>query len=365
MLVPVRAPVIGAPAAVVLIAALTGAALVSAALTGWVRRLALARRWLDVPNERSSHTAPMPRGGGLGFVITVLAGVLVGGAAGVLSAPTAIALGGGGAAVAAIGWIDDHRQLSPQLRAVGQIAAAAWALAWLGGMPSLSLGAEPIMLGAAGVPIALLIIVWAVNLYNFMDGIDGLAATEAVAVGVAAGVLAWLAGDPALAVLGLLVAASAAGFLYWNWPPARIFMGDVGSGFLGFMFGALAVLGERRGTVPLLLWLLLGGIFVGDATVTLVRRLVQGDRWYTAHRTHAYQRAVEAGRTHRQVTVRVLLLNVVLAALAAAAAWRPQLSVGAVIAALVLLAIWYRLAPRGPRRAASPAAAAPTPERDG
>jgi Fuc2NAc and GlcNAc transferase len=359
-----HAHVIGTPTTVVLVAALSGAALASAALTGWLRQLALARRWLDVPNERSSHSTPTPRGGGLAFAITVLAGVLVGGAAGTLSARTVIGIGGGGALVAVIGWIDDHRQLSQQLRAVGQIAAAAWALAWLGGMPSLSLGAERIALGGAGVPIALLVIVWAINLYNFMDGIDGLAASEAVSVGIAGGVLAWLAGDPALGVLSLLVAASGAGFLYWNWPPARIFMGDVGSGFLGFMFGALAVLGERRATVPLLLWLLLGGVFVGDATVTLIRRLVRGDRWYAAHRTHAYQRAVAAGRTHRQVTLRVLLLNLVLAALAGVAAWRPQLSGGTLVAALVLVGSWYRLASREPRRAASPAAAGPTPERD-
>lgn len=311
----------------------------SLVLTGLVRSYALRRALLDVPNERSSHTVPTPRGGGLAMVVIFLATVVVLGAWGVLGGAVAAALAGGGAAVAAIGWLDDHRPVPAAWRALVHAAAAGWALYWLGGMPAMRLGGAVAALGGWGTMLALLGIVWLTNLYNFMDGIDGLAGVEAVTVGGGAALLLGSAGQWGLALAAAVVAAAALGFLVWNWPPARIFMGDVGSGLLGYTFGVMAVAGERGGALPVFVWVILLAVFVGDATYTLFKRIVDGERWYTAHRSHAYQRAVQVGMPHRRVTLTVLLLNVtVLLPLAALAARYPALQPWVLV--LVMIGAW-------------------------
>jgi Fuc2NAc and GlcNAc transferase len=228
----------------------------------------------------------------------------------------ALAIVPGGIIVAAIGWYDDRQPLAPSLRAVVHLAAAAWALFWLGGLPAVSVGDSRIALGAAGAVLGTIGIVWFINLYNFMDGIDGLAAVEAVSVGMVVGAILYAVGHPRLAALSFLVAAAVAGFLSWNWAPARIFMGDVGSGLLGFAFGAIAVAAENARALPIPLAVLLLGTFVFDATITLGRRVLRGDRWYTAHRSHAYQRAVQGGLRHSTVSLVVAAANLILGGLA-------------------------------------------------
>ena len=298
-------------------------------LTGAVRRYALRSDLLDVPNERSLHRTPTPRGGGLAIALVTLAGLTIAALRSEIPAPVAWALGVGGALVAAVGWLDDRRGVSARFRAAVHLIAAGWAAYWIWGELSLA--------AVAGV----VCLVWAINLYNFMDGIDGLAGAEAGSVGIMAGALFLMAGREDLAVVASLVAAAATGFLGWNRPPARIFMGDVGSGFLGFTFGALALIADRSGALPLALGLLLAGVFAFDATITLLRRMARGERWQEAHRSHAYQRLVQAGRTHAEVTSGVLLVNLVLGVLA----WLAQsghLSVGAaVLAGIVVLTVLY------------------------
>jgi Fuc2NAc and GlcNAc transferase len=302
--------------------------LTSAGLAGLVRRYALAHALLDIPNERSSHSVPTPRGGGLAIVAVVLAGLLILAWAGEVAPRLAIALGGGGVLVAVVGWLDDRRGVRPSARVLVHAAAAGWTVAWLGGMPDLTLNAGPAHLGFGGTLLALLGIVWLTNLYNFMDGIDGIAAAEALTVAVA-GALLLVSRWPSLALIAMLVAAAAGGFLVWNWPPARLFMGDVGSGFLGYMFGGLALASENARALPALLWLILLGPFFVDATVTLLRRMARGERWYVAHRAHAYQRAVQAGWSHRQVTALVAGLSAALG-LAGVLVVRERSSLGAV-----------------------------------
>lgn len=282
----------------------------SLVLTGLVRAYALRRALLDIPNERSSHTVPTPRGGGLAFTGVFLLTVALLGVWSLLDGAVAAALVGGGLAVAAVGWVDDHRPVPAAWRALVHAAAAGWALFWLGGLPVLQAGGGRIVLGEWGTVLALLGIVWLTNLYNFMDGIDGLAGVEAVTTGGGAALLLWAAGQWGLALASAVVAASALGFLVWNWPPARIFMGDVGSGLLGYTFAVLAVAGEHSGGLPIFVWVILLAVFVGDATYTLFKRIANGERWYTAHRGHAYQRAVQVGMAHRKVTLTVLVLNV-------------------------------------------------------
>ncbi|MEW6105643.1 MAG: hypothetical protein AB1563_04665, partial [Bacillota bacterium] len=236
-------------------------------------------------------------------------------------------------------WLDDRRGLPAALRAVAQGLAALWALYWLRGFPSLNLGVTRLSLGSVGFVLGVVGIVWFVNLYNFMDGIDGLAATEAITVaGTAAlliggirvgllpnpGMTGTAPGAASIALVSSLLVPASAGFLVWNWPPARIFMGDVGSGFLGFTFGVLAVASENSGALPLLVWVLLLGVFVVDATATLLRRIWRRERWTEAHRTHAYQLAVQAGHSHKQVTVAVLGVNIMLGAAATVACVWPR-----------------------------------------
>jgi Fuc2NAc and GlcNAc transferase len=282
------------------------------ALSWSLTAFVLRRAPMDRPTDRSLHEVPTPRGGGLGLVVAVLVVTALAWGLGEVGRGLAVALLGGGSLVAAVGWWDDHQGLSARVRFVAHLAAAAWAVAWMGGMPTLSLGSQVVVLGPVGAVLATIALVWGINLYNFMDGIDGLAGLEAVCVGVGAALLLWPTGGPAAATLPLTLAAAAAGFLAWNWAPARIFMGDVGSGFLGLAIGVLALAGERSFGVPSLAWVTLGMVFLLDATVTLLRRGLRGERVYAAHRSHAYQRLVRAGWSHRRVALCVLGLNLVL-----------------------------------------------------
>ncbi|HEY7637569.1 MAG TPA: glycosyltransferase family 4 protein [Gemmatimonadales bacterium] len=293
-----------------------GSAWVASLLLSWaVLRYAIGEALLDLPNERSSHTTPTPRGGGLAIVLVILGGLAILAATGEIDGPTGAALVGGGGLIAVVGWMDDRRHLPAVVRFACQIIAAVWAVAWLGGMPTLTYGSGSAHVGAAGAVIATLAIVWAINFYNFMDGIDGLAAGEAATAGLAATLLLASRHSP-LAGAAVLIAGAAAGFLPWNWERARIFMGDVGSGFLGFVFAALALASENSGAMPTLVWLLLLAVFFVDATVTLFRRIFRREDWYAAHRAHAYQRAVQGGWSHAKVVSAVLLLNLLLAVLA-------------------------------------------------
>jgi Fuc2NAc and GlcNAc transferase len=281
-------------------------------LTRWMRRVAPARGLLDVPNARSSHQIPTPRGGGVAIVAASILGFGLLAAAHVLETRLLIALVGGGGAVALVGFIDDHRPLPPGLRLLMHIAAGAWALLWLGGLPPLRLGQHAVDLGVAGYVLGVLGIVWTLNLFNFMDGIDGIAASEAVFIGIGAALVAVASGGASAVALSLdlVFAAACCGFLFFNWPPARIFMGDVGSGFIGFVIAALAVAAARQDSAAPWQWLLLGAVFFVDATVTLLRRVARGERAQEAHRSHAYQWLARRWNSHRRVTVTTIAVNV-------------------------------------------------------
>ena len=275
----------------------------------WVRRLALRRGVLDVPVERSSHQVPTPRGGGIVIVVATLIAPLGVSAllTGRLPAPMAAWLAGG-AAVALTGWMDDLRSLSTRARLVVQLAAAALLLAVAGCWSGLELPiVGPARVGWGGCVLALLWIVGLTNAYNFMDGIDGIAGGQAVVAGIAWALIGCREGDAGITAVGAAIALSGAGFLLHNRPPARIFMGDVGSGFLGFTFAALPLLLASsgatvdRGRLPVaaaaLVW-----PFLFDATFTFIRRLVHGENVLLAHRSHLYQRLVIAGGSHALVS---------------------------------------------------------------
>ena len=293
------------------LAVLVGVAIVvSALLTSWVRRLALARGILDSPNARSSHVRPTPRGGGIAIVVVSLAALAVLARLDLIDTRLFYALAGGGAAVAFVGYLDDHQRIGIIGRFAAHIAAAVWATVWLGGMPEIQWGDSIVRLGYLGTPLAVLAIVWALNLFNFMDGIDGIAASQAVFMSGMGAALAVLAGmSISTPAAELILAAASLGFLVWNWPPARIFMGDVGSGYLGFVLAVIALAAIQEHAVTLPVWLILGAVFVIDSTVTLIRRLARRERVYEAHRSHAYQWQARRWNSHLRVTVACALIN--------------------------------------------------------
>jgi glycosyltransferase WbpL len=279
--------------------------------TALMRRYAVHRNLLDVPNLRSSHASPTPRGGGVAIVIAFFVTALLLAFLGLMQAKTLSALLIGGGAMALVGYLDDRQHLSASVRFSVHLAAALFVVIMLGGIPESALarwGLHGIWIGGL---LALLLLVWTTNLFNFMDGIDGIAGSEAVFLGAAGALLNWShGGDPGLTAAMLCLAAASVGFLRWNWPPARIFMGDVGSGFLGFTLALLGLSANQLDTIPFEAWGILGGFFFVDATVTLLRRVVRGDQWFEAHRMHAYQQLARRWQAHLPVTLSVSAINV-------------------------------------------------------
>ena len=288
-----------------------GAFLVSVVLTGVMRGVALSYGVIDTPNSRSSHTQPTPRGGGASIVLALIGSLLLLSGLGVVDTDLLLAVAGGGAAVAIVGFIDDRRGVAASVRLVVHLGAAVWALAWLGGLPPMQIGDEAVSFGWFGYVLGALGIAWSINLFNFMDGIDGIAGAEAAFVAGGASVLALLGGGTGgVPASSLALAASAIGFLVWNWPPARIFMGDVGSGFVGYAIAVFALASAGEGSGSLLVWLTLGGVFFVDATVTLIRRARRRERLSESHRTHAYQWLSRRWGSHRSVTLAMIVVNV-------------------------------------------------------
>jgi Fuc2NAc and GlcNAc transferase len=313
----------------------------SAVLTAWVRRNALSRGVIDYPNRRSSHSQPTPRGGGISIVITTAIALVVLWYRGLIDTALLLALQLGGVAVAAVGYADDRGSVAVRVRLAVHLASAICAVYVLGGFPAVQIGAAVFHLGMVGNVCGVLAIVWVLNLFNFMDGIDGIAATESVFIVTAGAVLCSLAGSSSsVMVAAPILAAAIMGFLIWNWPPAKIFMGDVGSGYLGYMIAVLAIGAARENGVALFVWLILGGIFFVDATLTLFRRLARGEKIYEAHRSHAYQWLARRWQSHRRVTLTVIAVNVCWLLPAAGLALRfPHWAAECTVAALLPIAL--------------------------
>lgn len=267
----------------------------SLVLTGIFLQYALKKSILDLPNERSSHQQPTPRGGGIVFVTVFYLFLLCMFVTNAISQSLWLSLLGG-IPIAIVGYCDDVFTVKIQWRILVHMIAASWGIFWL-----------PIS-HAWIVPIAIFLTVWFINLYNFMDGIDGLAASEAIFVSIVAGI-AFINSDSSVSLLCFGLAFSVFGFLYWNWAPAKIFMGDIGSGFLGYFFAIMLWATVSPHKTSLFFWLILLAVFFGDATFTLLRRILQRKKWYQAHREHLYQKLVQKGLRHYQMTLLVMLVN--------------------------------------------------------
>ncbi|MBS1156630.1 MAG: glycosyl transferase [Proteobacteria bacterium] len=279
-------------------------------LTWALRRYALARSLMDIPNERSSHKIPTPRGGGVAIVVSFLLTLVYLFFNSSISYSDFYAFIGAGALIAVIGFIDDHGHVSARWRLLGHFTAAAWLLAWFGKIPIFSIVGIQVDLGWSAYVLFALYLVWLLNLYNFMDGIDGIASIEGVTTCLAGVFLAVLCDLPmSVWIFPLILSAAMMGFLIWNFPPAKIFMGDAGSGFLGLTIAGISIQMSIHANQLFWSWVILLGVFVVDATTTLLRRVLRGEKFYEAHRSHAYQYVSRKLGAHRPVSLSVAAIN--------------------------------------------------------
>jgi UDP-N-acetylmuramyl pentapeptide phosphotransferase/UDP-N-acetylglucosamine-1-phosphate transferase len=284
---------------------------------GVFRRWTLRREILDVPNERSSHTVPTPRGGGLVIVLVSLLFYTI--YAGFIARNFSAGYFTGAILIAVVSWFDDLKSVSPALRFLVHAIGAALAIFSLGYWQKIYLPfAGEIGLPYAGLILAFFWIIWLTNAYNFMDGIDGIAGTQGLTAGIGWLLIGVFFKLEITGFLGGVLALSNLGFLMHNWQPARIFMGDVGSAFQGYTFAVLPLIaaGETQDNQTRLtlaaVWLV--WLFVFDTLYTFFRRVLRGEKFWQAHRSHLYQRLVISGYSHRFVTILYGFLSVVISA---------------------------------------------------
>ncbi|WKZ41729.1 MAG: glycosyltransferase family 4 protein [Anaerolineales bacterium] len=307
------------------------------ALGVWIiRQYAERRRIMDHPNERSLHSAPTPRGGGVAIVIVVLAAGCV--AAFHFNLTQSLIYLVCGAVIAYLGWRDDVHSLSPRVRFAVQGLVALASVLGMGYFKSVTIPLfGQLQLGAIGFIVTLLWIVGLTNAYNFMDGIDGIAGGVALSAALGWMFLATRTDNHFVYWVALAVGAGSLGFLFHNWSPAKIFMGDAGSTFLGYTFAVLPLLSASEGGDALMLGTLLMWTFIMDAGVTFIRRALKRENVFAAHRTHLYQRLVSSGYKHATVTLLYIFLTLLAAALAYAWSWGQPYAPPLIIIGLPLL----------------------------
>ena len=314
----------------------------SVVLLFFYKKIAIKFNILDYPTKRSSHKTPRPRGSGIVFVflwfvflllffrmkyISIYGWVII---------PSAIL-------TVLVAFLDDLFKVAAKWRLIAYCCAGIFSVIWLEGLPFIHLGFRILHLGIAGSILAVIAIVWSINLYNFMDGIDGLAALEAIFVFGLGGYFLWHSGGHLLGMLAFGLTSIMFGFLVWNFPPAKMFMGDAGSTFLGFLIPIFSFFGERFYHLPALLWAMLYGFFIFDASITLIRRMIYDVNWYKPHRLHAFQRLQLKHASHRKALKAIFLINCIISALACLAFFFQTyllIYLGIEIIFLILFYIW-------------------------
>ncbi|HEY6132053.1 MAG TPA: glycosyltransferase family 4 protein [Halioglobus sp.] len=309
--------------------------LLSVLMCGFYLMFARNRQLLDLPNERSSHTRPTPHGGGVALILAFTLGLLL--SARLFGAwdKSLVTLAVAVLALMVLGIIDDLRGLSVRLR----LALYSLVCLWVAFTLLYAVNSGNVLFDTALILLTALAMLWSLNLYNFMDGIDGIAAMQAVLACCCAAWLSWGTGrGSGYALFCLLFAAAHAGLLLWNYPPARLFMGDAGSVPTGFLLAALALVGAVQGQLNPLCWLVMLAAFVTDTTWTLVWRMRTGQSFTQAHRLHAYQRLSRYWGSHLKVDMLLLIINLLwLFPLAWAIQFWPDRSLFLVILAYVPL----------------------------
>jgi Fuc2NAc and GlcNAc transferase len=268
---------------------------------------------MDIPNERSSHITPTPRGGGIAFVATSLVGFLLLLLNNTLDRVDLLALCCAGVIVAIAGHLDDRQKISgATVRLVLHAISAIILIVGVGIPSELALFDRTVNTGIVGLILGVVYLIWLLNLFNFMDGTDGIAASETIFVVLAGALLNYnVLADANHSAAAVILAASTFGFILYNWSPAKIFMGDVGSGYLGIVVGGLSLIAANKDPELLWVWIILLAVFVSDATATLIRRLLRKQKPHVAHRSHAYQHLAIRLNSHAKVALLVLAVNIV------------------------------------------------------
>ncbi|WP_435927096.1 MraY family glycosyltransferase [Dryocola sp. BD613] len=284
-------------------------------LTWGLRVYALKNNVIDVPNQRSSHSVPTPRGGGVAIVVGFLVGIVLFYIIGIVPLFQMLSLFIAGIFTAIVGFLDDHGHIAARWRLLMHFLAAAIGLYFLGQFPVIDLFGYQFSAGWLGMLFGLVYLAWMLNLYNFMDGINGLASMEAIMFALMSGVVMVCSVpntmETSQVAILLLLGCAALGFIFWNFPTAKIFMGDAGSGFLGITIGLIVLHIALLDSKLFLAEICLLGIFIVDATMTLLRRLIGGKKVYEAHASHTYQILARKYGSHKPVTIGAFIINVV------------------------------------------------------
>ena len=327
-----------------IVALLLGLGALSCLVTGWLRA-PLSRHAMDIPNERSAHSQPIPRGGGSAIWLACSLGLVALALLQQISPTTLIAFLGAGSIAALSGLLDDLAKhgIKAETRLLFHLGGVIWGMAWLGGVEGVQLGTFYWQWGYVEHILLALVLVWIINLTNFMDGLNGLAASETLFVVLLASLLAGASGDHSVFLLGMMLVASIAGFLPWNAGKAKIFLGDSGSYFLGMMIALLSLTSARNMSVPPWCWMILYSVFIADSFVALARRMTKSrTAWKEAHRTHACQHLSRRWKSHGKVSLAVGALNIFVLAPLALLAWIHP--VWAVVLGVFVLAVMMVLA---------------------
>ncbi len=280
-------------------------------LTDVIRRYAISKGLQQEPNERSSHQQLTPHGGGLAIVISFIVACVIGYYFELFDQNIVLSVSIGGGLVAAVGFYDDHNPTSIKIRISVQFFCAVLAILLLGGLPDISYGVFSLEFGYIGYIVGVFFLVWMTNLYNFMDGIDGFASLEAMTTtGCMAIVLMVSTKFQSVWYLNNLLVACVLGFFFWNFPKARIFMGDVGSYFLGFVSGVIMIKSWNFNIDIIFSWVILLSVFITDASYTLLSRFLRREGIFVAHRSHAYQIASRKLGSHVKVSMILVGINI-------------------------------------------------------
>lgn len=278
--------------------------LISFLLTYFIKNYMIKKSLVAVVNERSSHTVPTPHGGGIALAITWFIGLMYLYFIGEISSNLFYALLFG-AVISIVSFFDDIYELSPKIRLIVQSIVAIGGLYFLGGFETLTFGIFDLQNPIFTNIFAFFMIIWFINLYNFLDGINGYAGSEAIFLSLVGFVL--FGGNHFL-----VLAVAVLGFLYWNWNKAKIFMGDVGSTLLGYNIAIFTIYYANQEPINFWVWIILFGVYWFDATLTLIRRKLNKEKLSQAHKKHAYQRLTQSGWSHFKVTNWSIIVNVIL-----------------------------------------------------
>ena len=287
-------------------------AIISNVITNYIRKMSIKNKLFDIPNDRSSHLAPKPKGGGVSIVSALILTIFVLFFYKLIDTDISMSLITGLSIISMVGLIDDFKNLPIVIRIIAYVVGAALSLYFIGRLSYLEINNYSFNLNYFGYILSILFVVWLINLYNFMDGTDGFAAIQTICVSLFCGLILYFSGHIPLAIIMFCTLSSTIGFLYWNWAPAKIFMGDVGSCSLGFLFGLFAIYTEKKGIISIGVWLILLTPFIVDATFTLLKRMINREKWYEAHNSHAYQKLYQLGISHSKLAIGLLVMNILL-----------------------------------------------------